>query len=237
MSSDIAFTKENLDFCLKELAKEFRKLNGTKMPAEIILIGGAAILANYGFRNMTYDVDAVIMASSAMKEAINRVGDKLGLPTGWLNADFKKTSSYSDKLLEVSVYYKTFSNVLTIRTIAAEYLIAMKLMSGRQYKNDLSDIVGVVLEHEQSGKPTGRDSIDKAVEALYKQPLPDISMQLLDDVFSSGNYENIYYELRKREKQAKEVLLDFQQNYPNSLKEGNINDIIEQARRKAFVTT
>ena len=62
-------------------------------------------------------------------------------------------------------------------------------------------------------------------------------MQLLDDVFSSGNYENIYYELRKREKQAKEVLLDFQQNYPNSLKEGNINDIIEQARRKAFVTT
>ena len=30
---------------LKELAKEFRKLNGTKMSAEIVLIGGAAILA------------------------------------------------------------------------------------------------------------------------------------------------------------------------------------------------
>lgn len=34
---------------LKELAKEFRKLNGKTMPAEIILIGGAAVLANYGF--------------------------------------------------------------------------------------------------------------------------------------------------------------------------------------------
>ena len=44
------FTKQNLDTYLKELAKEFRKLNGKDMPAEIILIGGAAILANYGFR-------------------------------------------------------------------------------------------------------------------------------------------------------------------------------------------
>ena len=55
---------------LKELGKEFRKLNGKKMPAEIVLIGGAAILANYGFRESTYDIDAVILASSAMKDAL-----------------------------------------------------------------------------------------------------------------------------------------------------------------------
>ena len=60
MSSDFAFTKENLDRCLRELGKEFRKLNGTSMKAEITLIGGAAILANYGFRDSTYDVDALI---------------------------------------------------------------------------------------------------------------------------------------------------------------------------------
>ena len=50
MSADKPFTKENLDYCLKELAKEFRKKNGTRMPAEIILIGGASILINYGFK-------------------------------------------------------------------------------------------------------------------------------------------------------------------------------------------
>ena len=54
MSADKPFTKENLDNYLKELAKEFRKLNGNKMPAEIILIGGASVLINYGFREMTY---------------------------------------------------------------------------------------------------------------------------------------------------------------------------------------
>ena len=87
------FTKENLDFYLKELAKEFRKLNGKAMKAELILIGGASVLANYGFRDMTYDVDAVIFATSAMKDAINRVGDRLALPSGWLNTDFVQTKS------------------------------------------------------------------------------------------------------------------------------------------------
>ena len=142
MSSDFIFTKENLDNCLRELGKEFRKLNGTAMKAEITLIGGAAILANYGFRDSTYDVDAIIQASSAMKDAVNRVGDKMGLPNGWLNADFTRTSSYSPKLTTFSTYYKTFSHVLTVRTISGAYLVAMKLMAGRQYKNDISDIVG-----------------------------------------------------------------------------------------------
>ena len=54
------FTKDNLDNYLKELAKEFRKINGKNMPADIILIGGASVVINYGFREMTYDMDAVI---------------------------------------------------------------------------------------------------------------------------------------------------------------------------------
>lgn len=40
MSADRTFTRENLDYYLKELAKEFRKRNGKK-PAELILVGGA----------------------------------------------------------------------------------------------------------------------------------------------------------------------------------------------------
>ena len=94
MSTNLVFTKENLDACLSRLAKEFRKLNGTKVPAEIVLIGGAAVLANYGFRDTTYDIDAIIRASSYMKDVINHVGDELGLPNGWINSDFTKTKSF-----------------------------------------------------------------------------------------------------------------------------------------------
>mgnify|MGYP000190523015 CR=1 FL=1 len=109
--SEVPFTKDNLDGYLKELSKEFRKMNGSRMPAEIILIGGAAVLINYGFREMTYDMDAIIQASSSMKDAINHVGDRMGLPNGWLNTDFMKTASYTPKLIQYSQYYKTFSNV------------------------------------------------------------------------------------------------------------------------------
>lgn len=90
MSSE-NFTKENLDTYLKALAKEFRRISGKAMPAEIVLVGGAAILTNYGFRDMTTDIDAVIHAASSMKDAISHVADKFNLPNGWLNADFMRT--------------------------------------------------------------------------------------------------------------------------------------------------
>ena len=226
--------RSNLDTYLKELAKEFRKLNGTAIPAEIVLIGGAAILAQYGFREMTYDIDAVILASSSMKEAVNRVGDKFGLPNGWLNMDFKETNSYSDKLSEVSVYYKTFSNILNIRMIAAEYLIAMKLMSGRQYKNDLSDVAGILWEHQKSGNPIVREAINKAITTLYKDGanLPVVSKQFIDDIYTDGNFKSVYEKIRENEKHSREILLDFRKDYPNTLKEENINSILEKAKQR-----
>ena len=65
MSSDSnVFNKDNLNQYLNELSKAYKKLGGKNMPAEIILIGGAAIIENYGFRDMTTDIDAVIRASS-----------------------------------------------------------------------------------------------------------------------------------------------------------------------------
>ena len=84
MSSEkqIEFTKENIDMYLKEAAKEYRKQVGKDMPAEIILIGGASVLVNYGFRNMTTDIDAVIRASSVMEDVIDRIGDRYNLPKG-----------------------------------------------------------------------------------------------------------------------------------------------------------
>ena len=229
-----SFTKENLDACLKELGKEYRKRSGKKVPAEIILIGGAAILAKYGFRENTYDIDALIFASSVMKEAINSVGDRLGLPGNWLNMDFKETKSFSEKLLEISEHYRTFSNVLSIRTVSAEYLIAMKLMSGREYKFDLSDIAGVLLEHERSGNPISREDIDRAVLKLYGSwdDIPDASRAFYEEAFKSGDYEGAYIEIREHEKYSKKILLDFDRDSPGELKGESISAILEQARNK-----
>lgn len=243
MSSDTdnIFTKGNLDTCLKELAKEYRRLNGKAMPAEIILVGGAAILANYGFRDSTADIDAVINSASSMKDAINHVGDRFGLSNGWLNADFIRTGSYSPKLSEISIHYKTFSNILEIRTISAEYLIAMKLRSGRKYKNDLSDIIGILAEQKERNLTLSFEQIDTAVKKLYDSwtNIPAHSRRFIEEIMQKGNYVKAYASVREEEKKANNLLIQFEENYPNTAKESNVNDILTtlKARQTAVPNT
>ena len=234
MSVEKGFTKENLDYYLKELAKEFRKRNGKNMPAEIVLVGGAAILANYGFREMTYDIDAVITASSALKEAVNTVGDRLGLPNGWLNADFKNTSSYSPKLSRYSKYYRTYSNVLNIRTISSEYLIAMKLMSGRRYKKDLSDIIGILSEQERMGEPLSYQKIDCAVRNLYGgwDNISEYAIQVLKVALDSESLKELFMEQEHEEALSKQAVLQVQKYEGEKVRESNVDEIIQKAIRK-----
>lgn len=233
-SNTNVFTKENLDTYLKALAKEFRKSNKTTLRAEITLIGGAAILVNYGFRGMTTDIDAIIHASSSMKDAINRIADKYNLPNGWLNSDFMHTDSYSSKLNEFSKYYRTYSNVLEIRLVSAEYLIAMKLCSGRKYKNDLSDIVGILAEHKRQGTPITFDDIDNAVRNLYNSwdKIPEDSKTFIKDVLDNGDYDKIYDSIREEEKNSKDILINFEKGYPGVTTTSNVDDILNTLKDK-----
>ena len=234
MSSDKVFNKDNLDHYFYELSKVYKKLGGKKMPAEIILVGGAAIIENYGFREMTSDIDAVIQAASIMDEAISKVGDMFDLPVGWFNEDFVKTVSYSRKLAVYSKFYKTFNQVLTVRTVSAEYLIAMKLCSGRKYKNDLSDIVGILAEHQKSGDIITYERIDKAVINLYGSwdRISDESVSFIKNTLEHGDYDLLYSSIKEKEVETKEILIKFQDDYPKVLNEDNMNAVLNALNRK-----
>ena len=234
MSAESPITKENLDTYLKAVAKQFRKLNGKAIPAEITLIGGASILINYGFRDSTYDVDALIHASSAMKDAINYVTDTLGLPNGWLNDDFKNTRSYTPRLVNYSMYYRTFSNVLTVRTITGEYLVAMKLMAYRQYKHDISDIVGILREQQNNGDPLTFERIDKAVKNLYDswERMPDNAQRMIQSILENGDMDALYEAYASEEAVAKDALIAFDGKYPDVLTEDNLADILSNLLNK-----
>ena len=234
LNEKISFSKKNLDLYLRELAKEFLKKNGKYMKAEIILTGGAAIVANYGFREMTYDIDAIILASSAMKDVISTVGNKFDLPAGWMNNDFMRTRSYSSKLVECSVYYKTFSNILTVRTIGGEYLIAMKLVSGRKYKNDLSDITGILMSHEKKKDPITMDRIGHAVEKLYGswEIVSEDMKEFITKLINNKSYLEAYSYIRNEESDNKDILMEIQQENPKAVNEKNINEILSVAREK-----
>lgn len=232
--SDKPFTKENLDQYLKELAKEFRKRNGKSFPAEIILIGGASVLINYGFREMTYDMDAIINAASSMKDSINYVGDKYNLPNGWMNDDFMRTDSYTPKIAAFSRYYRTYSGVVTFRTISGEYLIAMKLKSGREYKYDRSDVIGILREHEKRGEPLTLSRIRQAVTDLYGSydVLTDDVKLFIEHALEDGDYERMYNIVRRAEAENKENLLEYQEKKPGVINPDNVSAIIAALRRR-----
>lgn len=232
--SDKPFTKENLDMYLKELAKEFRKRNGKTVPAEIILIGGASVVINYGFREMTYDMDAIINAASSMKDAINYVGDKFELPNGWMNDDFRKTGSYTPKISQYAKYYRTYSNIVTFSTITGEYLVAMKMMSGRKYKYDLSDIIGVLWEQERAGDPLSLERIRKAVEDLYGsyEVISGETRQFVEQALQNGGYKEMYMRTRQLEAENKDNLLEYQAEKPEAITTDNVNDVIDALRKR-----
>lgn len=232
--SNNPITKANLEQYLKELAKEFRRRSGKGMPAEIILIGGASVIINYGFRELTYDMDAIINASSAMEDAIRFIGDKYELPNGWMNDDFVKTGSYTPKIEQYAKYYRTFSNVVTVRTVTGEHLIAMKLMSGRKYKYDRSDIIGILAAQEKAGKPLSFENVKSAVCDLYGsyEVLSEEIRQFIEKVFEEGNYTELYERTRQYEAENKENLLEYQEKKPGVVTGDNVNDIIEALRKR-----
>ena len=233
MSIDVPFSKENLDKYLMELAKDFKK-RGRGQNAEIILVGGASIIINYNFRLASYDIDADYIAYAAFKDSIKAVGEKFNLPNGWLNDDFKQTDSYSPKIVQYSEHYKTFCGKLAVRTVRAEYLVAMKLVSGRKYKKDLSDIAGIIYEQEIAGSPLTYEAINTAVINLYGDwsRISDYSKEILNKILACDNLKELFIELSENEEKAKETLTEIEKNYPKVVNKDNVDEVIMAALKK-----
>ena len=222
-------TKETLDILFKELARQYRKLAGRHAKAEIILIGGASILLNYSFRNSTTDADALIIADQCMKEAILRTAEIFNLRDDWLNADFTRTTSYSPKIIEHALYYKIFYNVLEIRTVSPTYLLAMKIRSAREYKNDLSDIVGILHEEMMKGNPISLDELQQAYYDMYKTTtFPDSSNAILEFLRQETDSQKLYSIIRNKETENNQFITMMDQLYPDMLKEKGVSQVIEE---------
>ena len=113
-----------------------------------------------------------------------------------------------------------------------EYLIAMKLLAFRQYKNDLSDNVGILNEHEKRGDPISFERIEKAVIDLYGSwdRFPKGAKEYITDTISAGNYEEVYALVRESEQDTKKALMDFEEEHPGVLNTGNIDKYLQDLR-------
>lgn len=102
----------------------------------------------------------------------------------------------------------------------------MKMVSGRVYKNDLSDIVGILLAEHQMGNYINREKIEKSICELYS------SLNIVhEDIYKSvyrildkGNLNEIYNFYLESEKNAKEQILQLRNLNDNILVENDFTD-------------
>ena len=233
MSPNFMMRKEDMDKYLNELAKELRKFEGRNAHFEIVIAGGASIVQNYTFREMSSDIDAMIN-DWAIREAARRVADHFNLPSDWLNSDFEHTKSFTPALRGFSKYYRTFCHVLEVRAIEQEYLIAMKLMSGRLYKNDLSDIIGILAESRDKGEPISKEMVDTAMQNLYGGW--DNVDEAIKDLFVSilSQYEHdaeLYSKVQADERTTKQTLQFIASKYEDVVREDTIKEIIKSNQK------
>lgn len=169
MQSKEKITRANAMDIIRRFAKEYRKTLG-KAPAEIIIVGGGSIMLNYKFRDATQAFNVILRAASGIRDVITRFADENNLPRDWMNTGFVKTASYSDVLAEVSRHYYWLNNkTLEIRTVSGIYLIAMKMIAHRDYRNDISDAIGILTEEAEAGNHYSYDEIEAACQKLYHE--------------------------------------------------------------------
>lgn len=105
-------------------------------------------------------------------------------------------------------------------------------MSLRDYKADMSDVIGIIKEEKDNGRNISLDDIKKATIDLYGDymALPELSRDFIDDVFNAKDLLTMYKKVRVEENTNKELLLEFEEDYPNVLKEDNLADILKNLK-------
>lgn len=93
------------------------------------LVGGAVMVLEYGARQMTHDVDAIILSaehSQRVLELARVVANEYGWDTHWLNNDVE---IFVDKLVDAyPVFMKPGIEVYAAQTVQ---MLALKLAAGR----------------------------------------------------------------------------------------------------------
>ncbi len=110
----------------------------------------------------------------------------------------------------------------------------MKLRSGRKFKNDLSDIIGILAEHEKRSVPITMDMINMAVVNLYGgwDSFPEDSKSFIENAMKNGDFANVYKSVKEEELESKDILLDFEKDYPKPAAASNLHDILRSLKKK-----
>ncbi len=224
------FTRTGLEAALQKLADIYSRQTPHSALAELVITGSGAVLLNYGFRNIHSYIDAILCGQASLGSAVRETAHSLRLPEEWMNLDFPTSHPYSPEMLRYAVHHHIYSNVLIVKTLRAEYLIAANLRSARKYQSDFPDIIGIMAAHEQAGNPITMDQIDNAVMKLYGSwdMIPKVSKRFLQDLTDAGHYTELYARITSWEKRISGIQIDFSRPALGASFNGDVNEALRQ---------
>jgi hypothetical protein len=123
------------DMILKHLEQLGAELSARGIKGEILLTGGASMCLVHGARDMTKDIDALYEPKEIINKVAVLIAERENLPENWLNDSVKGFVGRNAPTED----FIAFSG-LSIQTVSAEYLLAMKLLSARYGERDYDDI-------------------------------------------------------------------------------------------------
>lgn len=106
-----------------------------------------------------------------------------------------------------------------------------------EYRNDISDVVGILIYMKNECENFSMDRIDYAIEFLYGKQETVIKEEVYAKVkeyvkWSVPELEKEYDVLTQMESQTEHELKDIKDKYPEVVKEESIENVIEGLRRR-----
>lgn len=135
---------QDIELYLADLGQELSNM-GVSSPVRILMVGGAFMLTQMHSMRMTKDVDVLLKdiddpttspLYKVFKTAVRAVASRRQIPTTWINdliGDFLRDLGTAPN----GVLWRTYV-VLEVYVPEAEYILALKLLAGRQ--KDIEDI-------------------------------------------------------------------------------------------------
>ncbi len=174
--SEVLLSRDQLLAAIESLVE---KLNGKRIPANIYIVGGAALTLEYGARDATRDIDASFGSKEQLVPFIVEVAREQGLPDDWLNNNVLGYISPVHEDPAPVVLIKDGNVKVTVAS--AETLLAMKIRAsrGRRDRDDIAFLLQAV----------GVETVDAAI-ALYdtyypEDPLTPRAKPVLEDAFKT----------------------------------------------------
>ena len=118
-------------------------------------------------------------------------------------------------------------------------------MAGRKYKNDLSDVVGIIIEQENKGKTISIEVVKKAVIDLYDryENIPNDSRKFIEAIYEKDKVaykvmsDDIKYDVVSSGKQAMKDLIFIRKGQEIEI-QGNLEgEMIQAEKSKISIST